>query len=61
MYDQDYKPNTKVDTALQFLNNLIELGVEYPEAHYRATAWHTLSAKQADTLQQMYDNQSEGV
>jgi len=48
---------TVLDKALSHLNDLIGLGVEYPQAHWRACTWYTLSTKQGNTLQKMYDNQ----
>lgn len=43
-----------MDAALNYLNRLIDQGVEYPEAHYRA---FDLFGCDADALQAAYDHQ----
>lgn len=45
-----------IDKALAYLNQLIEQGVEYPDAHYRA--WSCFGVD-SDALQDAYDNQFE--
>lgn len=40
--------------ALQYLNSLIEQGIDYPDAQYKASAKYNLDA---DALQQTYDDQ----
>ena len=46
-----------VEQALSLLNNLISLGVEYPEAHIKAINMYSLTKPEAEGLQALYDQQ----
>lgn len=43
--------------ALEYLNNLIYLGVEYPDAEYKTVQKFKVNTL---TLRQAYDNQNKG-
>jgi hypothetical protein len=43
-----------MEQALQYLNQLIEQGMDYPDAQYKAATRHSVDA---DALQQAYDDQ----
>ena len=48
------KPN-RIEAALATLITLINAGIEYPDAHYRAGEKHALVGRQYDLLAAAYD------
>ncbi len=45
----------KIATALHLLNALIDKGMEYPDAEYRAAQKHSLTLADVDELRAAYD------
>lgn len=48
-----HTPRDRLEAALQYLLQLIDEGVEYPDAEWKATQRHNIPA---DTLRQAYDD-----
>lgn len=48
------KPN-RIEAALATLITLIEAGMEYPDAHFRAIFTHALKGRQGVLLAKAYD------
>lgn len=53
------KPKPDLDTALEHLISLVDIGVEYPDAHHDVIKYYRLTVREGETLTQVYDEYCE--